>query len=44
MPLRNRVEPAGFSKVAAALMARSMRRANNKDRAKLKALLEAAAD
>ena len=42
MTLRNRGEPAGFSKVAAPLMARSMRRANTKDLAKLKRLLEAA--
>src|SRR3954453_20170365 len=42
MTLRNRGNPSGFSKVAAPLMARSMRRANNKDLAKLKQLLEAA--
>ena len=41
MTLRNRGNPSGFSKVAAPLMARSMRRANNKDLAKLKQLLEA---
>jgi uncharacterized protein YndB with AHSA1/START domain len=44
MTLRNRGNPSGFSKVAAPLMARSMRRANNKDLAKLKQLLEAAGD
>src|SRR3954470_22994830 len=42
MTLRNRGEPAGFSKVAAPLMSRSMRRANSNDLAKLKQLLEAA--
>src|SRR3954463_8842930 len=42
MTLRNRGNPSGFSKVAAPLMARSMRRANNKDLAKLKQLLDAA--
>jgi hypothetical protein len=40
MTLRNRGEPAGFARVAAPLMARAMRRANEKDLAKLKALLE----
>jgi uncharacterized protein YndB with AHSA1/START domain len=41
MTLRNRGEPAGFSKVAAPVMAAAMRRANRKDLARLRALLEA---
>ena len=41
MTLRNRGEPAGFSKLAAPLMASAMRRANNKDLALLKKILEA---
>jgi uncharacterized membrane protein len=40
MSLRNRGEPRGFSKLAAPLMAAAMRRANRKDLARLKALLE----
>lgn len=40
MTLRNRGEPAGFSKWFAPVMASAMRRANEKDLAKLKALLE----
>jgi hypothetical protein len=43
MTLRNRGEPAGFARVAAPLMARAMRRANENDLAKLKELLESAA-
>lgn len=41
MMLRNHGSPSGFSRLAAPLMARAMRRANEKDLAKLKALLEA---
>jgi uncharacterized membrane protein len=41
MTIRNRGEPSGFSKVAAPMMSRAMRRANNKDLQRLKAILEA---
>jgi hypothetical protein len=42
MKLRNRGKPSGFSKWAAPMMAASMRRANRKDLARLKSLLETA--
>lgn len=40
MQLRNRGEPSGFSKFVALVMEPAMRRANRKDLAKLKAILE----
>ena len=42
MTLRNRGEPSGFSKLVAPIMAGAMRRANLKDLACLKSLLESA--
>ena len=42
MRLRNRGEPSGFSKVAAPMMASAMRRANRKDLALLKEVMESA--
>lgn len=41
MTLRNRGEPAGFSKAMTPLMAPAMRRANRKDLARIKATIEA---
>ena len=41
MTLRNEGEPTGFGKVAAPVMAAAMRRANQKDLARLKGILEA---
>jgi uncharacterized membrane protein len=40
MTLRNRGEPSGFAKVGAPLMERAMRRANQADLRRIKALLE----
>ncbi len=40
MALRNRGEPVGFAKIAAAVMVRAMRRANRKDLRRLKQILE----
>ena len=42
MTLRNRGEPAGFSKLAARFMTIAMRRANRKDLRSLRAILETA--
>lgn len=44
MTLRNRGEPSGFSRVVAPLMTSAMRRANQKDLARLKSLVERARD
>jgi len=40
MTLRNRGEPSGFAKVGAPMMAGAMRRANRRDLARLKEILE----
>jgi uncharacterized membrane protein len=42
MTLQNRGEPAGFSRLAAPLMAIAVRRANRKDLRRLRAILETA--
>jgi uncharacterized membrane protein len=44
MVLRNRGEPSGFSRLFAPMMASAMRRANRKDLASLKAVLESGGD
>jgi polyketide cyclase/dehydrase/lipid transport protein len=44
MTLRNRGEPRGFKKIAAPLMAGAIRRANRKDLARLKEILETQVD
>ena len=41
MTLRNRGEPAGFAKILSPFVAGAMRRANSKDLARLKSILEA---
>jgi hypothetical protein len=41
MTLRNRGEPNGFARIGSSLMAAAMRRANRKDLAHLKSVLEA---
>jgi uncharacterized protein YndB with AHSA1/START domain len=43
MTLRNRGNPSGFSRLAAPILERAMRRATTKDLARLKAILEARA-
>jgi hypothetical protein len=43
MTLRNRGEPAGFKRIAAPVMARAMRRANEQDLRRLQSILEHAA-
>jgi hypothetical protein len=42
MSLRNRGEPSGFSKVVTPVLEQAMRRANTKDLARLKQILERA--
>ena len=43
MTLRNRGEPAGFNKAAGPMMASAMRRANRKDLARLRQIIESPA-
>lgn len=43
MTLRNRGEPSGFAGITAPVLAKAMKRANAKDLARLKAVLEASA-
>lgn len=43
MRLRNRGEPSGFSRIAAPMMARAMRKANTRDLERLRGILEAPA-
>ena len=43
MTLRNRGEPSGFSRLVAPIMTTAIRRANRKDLARLKRLLESRA-
>jgi hypothetical protein len=40
MTLRNRGEPSGFARIAGPMMASAIRRANRKDLAQLKKILE----
>ena len=44
MRLRNRGEPSGFSRIAAPMMARAMRKANAKDLRRLREILEGSPD
>jgi uncharacterized membrane protein len=44
MTLRNRGQPSGFSRVAAPLVTRAIRHANEKDLARLKTILEGRSD
>jgi hypothetical protein len=44
MTLRNAGQPAGFGKIAAPVMARAVRQANNQDLRQLKTILESQAN